>query len=62
MIITPHNSGNLVMKNRVIEYQPLGIGAWVRIEVTVEVADVLAKEYTGYGWPVRVYSYIYDGN
>lgn len=49
------------MKNRVIEYQPLGIGAWMRVEVTVEVADVLAKEYTEYGWPVRVYSYIYDG-
>ncbi|GMQ46584.1 hypothetical protein VB10N_15830 [Vibrio sp. 10N] len=50
------------MKKIVVEFQPLGIGDWVRIEVTVEVARVLAKEYTEYGWPVRVYSYLYEGS
>lgn len=49
------------MKSRVIEFQPLGIGDWIRVEVTPEVAEVLAKEYTEYGWPVRVYSYIFNG-
>lgn len=50
------------MKKIVVEFQPLGIGDWVQVKVTAEVAKVLAKEYTEYGWPVRVYSYLYSGN
>ncbi|WP_353496230.1 hypothetical protein [Vibrio sp. CB1-14] len=49
------------MKKIVVEFQPLGIGDWVQVKVTAEVARVLAKEYTEYGWPVRVYSYLYSG-
>ena len=34
------------MKKIVVEFQPLGIGDWVQVKVTAEVARVLAKEYT----------------
>jgi hypothetical protein len=57
-----YKTGGLIMKKIVVEFQPLGIGDWVQVKVTAEVARVLAKEYTEYGWPVRVYSYLYSGN
>lgn len=37
-----------------LSYQVMGIGKWIQVNVSQDVANALLIEYESYGWPVKL--------